>query len=74
MLLPGLRSWAAPLKSLVDQFEQRIKERWIESFNNLYQRGHQFFQERQTEIKTDRLGYYKLIYFTPELMEKRLYP
>ncbi len=71
MLLPGITIVIAPLKSLmVDQFEQRIKERYGLDHLTTYINGDINFQERQARLKRMELGYYKLIYFTPEQLER----
>jgi superfamily II DNA helicase RecQ len=71
MLLPGITIVIAPLKSLmVDQFEQRIKERYGLDHLTTYINGDINFQERQSRLKRMELGYYKLIYFTPEQLER----
>lgn len=67
MLLPGITVVISPLKSLMqDQYDQRICERY--GLNNLvaYINGDVPFPQRQTHLKRLELGYYKLIYLTPE--------
>lgn len=67
MLLPGITVVISPLKSLMqDQYDQRICERY--GLNNLaaFINGDVPFPERQMHLKRLELGYYKLIYLTPE--------
>jgi len=71
MLLSGITIVISPLKSLMqDQYDQRICERY--GFDNLatFINGDVPFQERQAILKRMELGYYKLIYFTPEQLER----
>lgn len=71
MLLAGITIVIAPLKSLmVDQFEQRIKRRYGLNYLTTYINGDIDFRERQARLKRMELGYYKLIYFTPEQLER----
>ena len=60
MLLSGITIVIAPLKSLmVDQFEQRIKERYGLDHLTTYINGDINFQERQARLKRMELGYYR---------------
>lgn len=71
MLLPGITLVIAPLKSLmVDQFEQRIKQRYGLDYLTTYINGDVNFPERQARLQRMELGYYKLVYFTPEQLER----
>ncbi|MBD2121055.1 DEAD/DEAH box helicase [Trichocoleus sp. FACHB-262] len=71
MLLPGITIVIAPLKSLmVDQFEQRIKRRYGLDYLTTYINGDIDFAERQARLQRMELGYYKLVYFTPEQLER----
>lgn len=67
MLFSGVTIVISPLKSLMqDQLEKRIDERYglrdLATFIN----GDVLFSERQARLKRMELGYYKLVYFTPE--------
>jgi superfamily II DNA helicase RecQ len=71
MLLPGITIVIAPLISLIqDQYEQRIKDRYglegVATFIN----SEIGFQEKQARLKRITLGYYKIVYLTPEQLEK----
>lgn len=71
MLLPGITIVIAPLISLIqDQYEQRIKDRYglegVATFIN----SEIGFPERQARLKRVTLGYYKIVYLTPEQLEK----
>lgn len=71
MLLPGVTIVVAPLKSLMqDQYEQRLCERY--GFDKLatFINGDVPFKEREARLKRMEKGYYKLVYFTPEQLER----
>lgn len=71
MLLPGITIVVSPLKSLMqDQIEQRLKNRYGLGYVSTYINGDIKFQERQARLKRMELGEYKLIYFTPEQLER----
>ena len=71
MLLPGITVVISPLISLIqDQFEQRIKERYGLDSLTTYINGDVPFNDREARLKRLVLGYYKLIYLTPEQLEK----
>lgn len=67
MLFSGVTIVVSPLKSLMqDQFEKRIDERYGLRNLTTYINGDVPFLERQVRLKRMELGYYKLVYFTPE--------
>ena len=67
MLFSGVTIVISPLKSLMqDQFEKRIDERYGLRNLTTYINGDVPFAERQARLKRIELGYYKLVYFTPE--------
>lgn len=71
MLLPGITIVIAPLISLIqDQFEQRIRDRYGLEGVTTYINSEIPFKERQARLKRLTLGYYKIIYLTPEQLEK----
>lgn len=71
MLLPGITIVIAPLISLIqDQFEQRIQDRYGLDGVTTYINSEIPFKERQARLKRLTLGYYKIIYLTPEQLEK----
>lgn len=71
MLLPGLTVVVSPLKSLMmDQYEQRIRRRYGLEGLATYINGDVHFAERQARLRRMELGYYKLVYFTPEQLEQ----
>jgi superfamily II DNA/RNA helicase len=71
ILLPGLTVVVSPLKSLMmDQYQQRIYERYGLNHIVTFINGEVPFVERQARLKRMELGYYKLIYFTPEQLER----
>lgn len=71
MLLPGITIVITPLKSLMaDQFEQRIQPRYGLDHLTTYINGDVPFWEQQARLKRVELGYYKLVYFTPEQLER----
>lgn len=71
MVLPGITIVISPLVSLMmDQYDQRISDRY--GLDNLatYINGDIPFKERQIRLQRLELGYYKLVYFTPEQLER----
>lgn len=71
MVLPGITIVVSPLKSLMaDQYEQRIKRRYGLEHLVTFINGDVRFKERQARLKRMELGYYKLVYFTPEQLER----
>jgi superfamily II DNA helicase RecQ len=71
LLLAGLTIVVSPLKSLMqDQYEQRLRDRYgfgdIATFIN----GDLSFEERQRRLMRMEKGYYKIVYFTPEQLER----
>lgn len=71
MLLPGITLVVSPLKSLMqDQFEQRLRGRYGLDYLTTYINGDVKFRERQARLKRLEMGYYKLVYLTPEQLER----
>lgn len=71
LLLPGLTVVISPLISLMqDQYEQRLRDRYGLDTLATFINSSISFQERQTRIHRMELGYYKLIYLTPEQFEQ----
>jgi superfamily II DNA/RNA helicase len=71
MLFPGVTVVVSPLKSLMqDQYEQRISERYGLQHLTTFINGDVPFRERESRLKRMELGYYKLVYFTPEQLER----
>lgn len=71
MILPGITVVISPLRSLMtDQYDQRISQRYGLGDLATYINGDVPFQERQARLKRMELGYYKLVYFTPEQLER----
>jgi ATP-dependent DNA helicase RecQ len=71
ILLPGLTVVVSPLKSLMmDQYDQRICQRYGLHHLVTYINGDIDFNERQARLLRMELGYYKLVYFTPEQLER----
>jgi superfamily II DNA helicase RecQ len=71
MVLPGATVVVSPLKSLMmDQFEQRICLRY--GLENLvtFINGDVRFTEKAARLRRMELGFYKLIYMTPEQLEQ----
>lgn len=67
MLLSGLTVVVSPLKSLMmDQYDQRICQRYGLDHLVTYINGDVPFSERQARLERMAQGYYKLVYFTPE--------
>jgi len=71
MLLSGLTVVVSPLVSLMmDQYDQRIHERYGLGQVTTFINGEVPFSERRARLKRMELGYYKLVYFTPEQLER----
>ena len=71
MILPGITVVVSPLRSLMtDQYDQRISQRYGLGDLATYINGDVPFRERQARLKRMELGYYKLVYFTPEQLER----
>jgi superfamily II DNA helicase RecQ len=71
LLMPGVTIVVSPLRSLMtDQYEQRLKERYGLQHLATYINGEVPFHERQARLRRMELGYYKLVYFTPEQLER----
>lgn len=72
MLLPGVTIVVSPLKSLMtDQYEQRIQDRYGLDKLTTFLNGDVPFSERETRLKRVELGFYKLVYVTPEQLQRR---
>jgi superfamily II DNA helicase RecQ len=72
MLLPGVTLVVSPLKSLMaDQYDQRIQERYGLDGLTTYINGDVPFGEREARLKRVELGFFKLVYFTPEQLQRR---
>lgn len=71
MLLPGLTIVISPLKSLIqDQYEQRLQDRYGLDYLSTYINGDISFYERQGRLRRMVLGHFKLVYLTPEQLER----
>lgn len=71
MLLPGFTVVVSPLKALMqDQFEQRIKERYGLDFLCTYLNGEVPMRERDRRLRLLEQGYFKLVYVTPEQLQR----
>lgn len=71
MLLPGVTVVVAPLRALMaDQYDQRIKRRFGLDHLCTYINGDVPFAERQARLRRMEMGRYKLVYFTPEQLER----
>jgi len=71
MLLSGITIVVSPLKSLMqDQYQERISKRYGLVDLATYINGDVSFKDRQSRLKRMELGHYKLIYFTPEQLER----
>ncbi|WP_129677366.1 DEAD/DEAH box helicase [Candidatus Chloroploca sp. Khr17] len=71
MLLPGITLVVSPLKSLMmDQYEQRICQRYgLDSLTTVIN-GDVSIAERMARLRRMELGHYKLVYLTPEQLER----
>lgn len=71
IVLPGVTIVVSPLVSLMmDQYDQRICERYGLNHLVTYINGEVKFIERQARLRRLEMGYYKLVYFTPEQLER----
>lgn len=71
MLLPGITVVVSPLKSLMaDQYNQRICQRYGLDNLSTFINGDVLFGERQARLARIELGHYKLIFVTPEQLER----
>ncbi|MBN2004325.1 MAG: ATP-dependent DNA helicase RecQ [Anaerolineae bacterium] len=71
ILLPGLTVVVSPLKSLMqDQYDQRIRDRYGLDYLTTALNGDVKFYERQGRLRRMILGHFKLVYMTPEQLER----
>ena len=71
MVLPGITVVVSPLNSLIrDQYEDRMRARYGLDQLCTYINGEVPFYERQGRLRRMVLGHYKLIYVTPEQLER----
>lgn len=71
LLLPGLTIVIAPLRSLMqDQYEQRLRNRYGFGDISTFINGDVPLEERQKRLRRMEQGYYKIVYFTPEQLER----
>jgi superfamily II DNA helicase RecQ len=71
MLLPGITVVVSPLKSLMqDQYEHRIRDRYGLDYLTTFINGDVKFYERQGRLRRAVLGHFKLLYVTPEQLER----
>lgn len=71
MLLSGITIVISPLKSLMaDQYDQRLTNRYGLNFLSTYINGDIQYREREARLRRMELGYYKLVYVTPEQLER----
>jgi len=71
MLLPGITLVIAPLKSLIlDQYEQRLRSRYGLVARATFINSDVSFHERQGRLRRMILGHFKLVYVTPEQLER----
>jgi len=71
ILLPGFTVVVSPLKSLMlDQYEQRIRDRYGLDHLTTFINGDVPYYERLGRLRRLALGHYKLLYTTPEQLER----
>jgi superfamily II DNA helicase RecQ len=72
MLLPGITVVVSPLKALMDdQYEMRIRHRYGLHYLATTINGDVKFSEREARLTRMEQGYYKLVYVTPEQLERQ---
>lgn len=71
MLFPGITIVVSPLKSLMtDQYDQRICQRYGLGNLSTFINGDVPFHERQRRLRHIEQGHYKLVYVTPEQIDR----
>ena len=71
MLLDGVTVVISPLKSLMaDQYEKRLSERFGLQHLSTFVNGDVSLAEREARLRRLEDGYYKLIYLTPEQLQR----
>lgn len=71
MIMPGVTVVISPLRSLMsDQYGQRISRRFGLGDLATYINGDVPLKERQSRLMRMEMGFYKLVYFTPEQLER----
>ena len=71
MLLDGVTVVVSPLKSLMaDQYEKRLSERFGLQHLSTFINGDVSLAEREARLRRLEDGYYKLIYLTPEQLQR----
>lgn len=71
MLLPGVTIVISPLKSLMqDQYENRIQGRYGLDHLATYVNGEIDFSEREARLARMEQGFYKIVYLTPEQLQR----
>ena len=71
MLLDGVTVVVSPLKSLMaDQYEKRLSERFGLQHLSTFINGDVPLAEREARLRRLEDGYYKLIYLTPEQLQR----
>ncbi|GIV08964.1 MAG: hypothetical protein KatS3mg019_1055 [Fimbriimonadales bacterium] len=71
LLLPGITIVVAPLKSLMqDQYKQRLSCRYGVGDLATYINSDISFEQREKRLQCMIKGYYKIVYFTPEQLER----
>ena len=69
--LPGITIVISPLISLMmDQYDQRITSRYGLNGITTFINGEVTSRNRQTRLRRMELGYFKLVYFTPEQLQR----
>lgn len=71
MLLPGITVVISPLKSLMqDQYDQRLRDRYGLDYVSTFINSDVSTKERQARLHRMEHGYYKLVYLTPEQLQR----